>query len=187
MPTIKATEVKPGVAVVIDSRLYIVVKSEHTKPGKGPAYVQIKAKDVATGSHIERRINSSDTMESAEVERRQMEYLYSDGSGATFMDLEDYDQSILPADLLGDALLYMTPNTTAAVVVFQGRPISIELPAAVELTITDTTPAIKGATATNQPKDAVCETGLKTKVPPFISLGERIKVSTADGSYLSRA
>lgn len=187
MAIIKATELKPGVAVVVDGRLFVVVRTEHVKPGKGPAYVQMKAKDVAVGSHIERRINSSDSLESAEVERRQMEYLFSDGSGATFMDLEDYDQKILSPELLGDALLYMTPNTTAAVVVFKDNPISIELPAAVELVVTDTTPAIKGATATNQPKDAVCETGLKTKVPPFITVGERIKVSTLDGSYMSRA
>ncbi len=183
----KATELKPGVAVTLDGKLYVIVKTEHTKPGKGPAYVQIKAKDVALGGHIEKRINSSDNVEAATVDRRQMEYLYSDNDGATFMDMEDYDQRVITADVLGDALLFMAPNASATVLCYQGNPISLELPASVELEVTDTPPGIKGATATNQLKEATCETGLKTKVPPFITIGEKIKVSTADGSYQSRA
>ncbi|MEN0019423.1 MAG: elongation factor P [Planctomycetota bacterium] len=183
----KATEVRPGVAVVFDGKLYVVIKTEHTKPGKGPAYIQVKAKDIAQGGHIEKRLNSSDNVDAATVDRREMEYLYSDNDGATFMDLEDYDQQVLNEDLLGDALLYLTPNTSCTVLCYEGKPITIEMPAAVELEVTDTPPGIKGATATNQLKEAVCETGLKTRVPPFISNGEKIKVSTSDGSYMSRA
>jgi elongation factor P len=102
------------------------------------------------------------------------------------MDLENYDQVELQPDLLGDALLYMAPNSQCTVLFHEGRPVSMELPASVEVTITDTTPVVKGATATNQLKEATCDTGLKTRVPPFIEVGEKVKVSTEDGSYMSR-
>ena len=183
----KATELKPGVAVSMDGRLYVVMKTEHVKPGKGPAYVQAKMRAVDGGGTAERRFNSSDNVDSATLDRREMEFLYGDGSGGgTFMDLENYDQSDLPESLLGDALLYLAPNTSCIVLFHDEKPISIELPASVEVTIEDTPPGIKGATATNQLKEATCETGLKTRVPPFIEPGEKIKVSTDDGSYISR-
>jgi elongation factor P len=183
----KATEVRPGSAITMDGKLLIVIKTEHTKPGKGPAYIQIKARDVVNGGHIEKRLGSFESVEEVNLDRRTMEYLYSDGSGATFMDSETYDQIVMPEAILGEALLYLKPNTNAMVLTYEDKPLSLELPAAVELTVTDTTPAIKGATATNQMKDATCETGLKIKVPPFISIGELVKISTLDGSYLSRA
>lgn len=183
----KANDMRGGNGVKIDGKLYIVVKTEHTKPGKGPAYIQAKLKDAITGANIERRFGSAEDVEEVTFDRREMEYLYSDPSGATFMDTEDYDQKIIPADVLGDALLYLVPNTTANVVCYEENPIIIELPASVEVTISDTAPGIKGATATNQLKEATCDTGLKTRVPPFIANGEKIRVSTTDGSYLSRA
>lgn len=183
----KATEIKPGSAITLDGKLYVIVKTDHVKPGKGPAYVQIKAKDVVAGGHIERRLGSADSVEEITLDRRGMEYLYSDGSGATFMDSETYDQIVMPEAVLGEALLYLTPNTSAMVLCHEGKPLTLDLPATVELTITDTTPAIKGATATNQMKEATCETGLKTRVPPFISIGEKVKINTLDGSYMSRA
>lgn len=183
----KANEMRAGNGVKVDGKLYVVVKTEHTKPGKGPAYIQAKLKDAISGANIERRFGSAEDVEEIVFDRREMEYLYSDPSGATFMDTEDYDQKIIPQDVLGDALLYLTPNTTATVICYEENPIIIELPASVELEISDTPPGIKGATATNQLKEATCETGLKTKVPPFITTGEKIRVSTTDGSYLSRA
>ena len=183
----RANELKPGMAVNLDGKLYVCVKTEHVKPGKGPAYVQAKLKDVVTGQNIEKRLNSADNVEYATLDRRTMEYLYSDGSGATFMDLETYDQSIIPEDVLEDALMYLRPNTEATVVCYEGRPIQIELPSAVDLVVSDTAPGIKGATATNQLKEATLETGLKTRVPPFIAVGETVRVSTGDGSYLARS
>lgn len=183
----KANDMRGGNGVKIDNKLYVVVKTEHTKPGKGPAYIQARLKDVISGANMERRFGSTEEVESVTFDRREMEYLYSDASGATFMDTEDYDQMIIPAEVLGDALLYLVPNTTANVVCYEGNPIIVELPAAVEVEVSDTAPGIKGATATNQLKEATCETGLKTRVPPFITNGEKIRVSTADGSYLSRA
>ena len=183
----KANDLKGGMAIDLDGKLYVVMKTEHVKPGKGPAYIQAKMRAVDGSGVAERRFNGTDTVEAATLDRREMEYLYSDQDGATFMDMESFDQSVLGEDLLGDALKYMAPNTTCTVLFHEGRPVSIELPAAVEVTVADTAPQVKGATATNQLKEASCDTGLKTRVPPFIENGEKIKVSTADGSYISRA
>ncbi len=182
----KATELKPGIACKINGRLLMVIRTEHTKPGKGPAYVQARLKDVMTGQNIDKRLNSSDTIESAVLDRRQMEYLFSDNHGATFMDTESFDQMIIPENVLDGALMYLRPNATTLVVCFEERPISVELPGSVELIVTHTTPGIKGATATNQLKEATLETGLATRVPPFIAEGETVRVSTEDGSYQSR-
>ena len=182
----KANDLRPGQAIQWEGKLFVVVKTDHVKPGKGPAYIQMKAKDVVSGQHIEKRLNSSDSIEDATVDRREMEYLYSDASGATFMDLESYDQAVIPEEVLGDALLYLRPNSQTMVLCYEDRPIAIELPASVDLIVTDTPPGIKGATATNQLKEATCDTGLKTRVPPFITEGEKVKVSTEDGSYMSR-
>ncbi|MFG0286021.1 MAG: elongation factor P [Phycisphaerales bacterium JB039] len=183
----KANELRPGMAARFDGKLYAVVKCEHTKPGKGPAYYQVKLKDIAGGGHIEKRLQGGDVVDIATLDRREMEYLYSDASGATFMDTDTYDQVVLPEDVLGDALLYLAPNASCVVQFYEGRAITLELPASVEVTIVDTPPGIKGATATNQLKEATCDTGLKTRVPPFITTGEKIRVSTEDGSYMSRA
>ncbi|MEM0984439.1 MAG: elongation factor P [Planctomycetota bacterium] len=183
----KANELRGGMAINLDGKLYVVVKIEHTKPGKGPAYIQAKMRAVDGSGIADKRFNGSDAIDAATLDRREMEYLYSDGDGATFMDLEDYDQSVLPETLLGDALSYLAPNTSCTVMFHESKPVTIELPAAVELEITDTTPQVKGATATNQLKEATCETGLNVRVPPFIEIGEKVKISTADASYISRA
>lgn len=183
----KANELKNGVAVNLSGKLYVVVKTEHVKPGKGPAYIQAKMRAVDGAGMKEQRFNSSDTIDGATLDRRDMEFLYGDGDGGgTFMDMSDYDQVDVPSSLLGDALLYMAPNAQCSMLFHEGNPVSVELPSAVELTITDTTPVVKGATATNQLKEAECDTGLKTRVPPFIEIGEKIKISTEDGSYMSR-
>lgn len=174
-------------AIQMDGQAWLVVNYEHVKPGKGPAYAQVKLKNIQTGGHLEKRLRSSETVDQVNIDRRDMEYLYSDNTGAVFMDNETYDQSTISQDVLGDAMQYLKPNTTVTGMVYEGNVISVELPAVVELEITDTTPGIKGATATNQLKEATCETGLKTRVPPFITTGETIRVSTESGEYLSRA
>jgi len=183
----KANEIKPGVAVNLSGKLYVVVKIEHVKPGKGPAYIQAKMRGVDGSGMKEQRFNSSDTVEGATLDRREMEFLYTDGAGGgTFMDLSDYDQVEVGENLLGNTLLYLAPNASCSMLFHEENPVSVELPASVELTITDTTPVVKGATATNQLKEAECETGLKTRVPPFIEIGEKVKLSTEDGSYMAR-
>lgn len=183
----KAIDLRIGQGIRIDGKIAVVTSYEHRTPGNLRAFVQLGWKEVTTGKNAERRLNPADDIETAELDRRPMEYLYSDNHGATFMDTETFDQIIVPEDVLGNALLYLTPNTECIVLTHDGNPVLVELPSAVELTVTDTPPGIKGATATNQSKDATLETGLRTKVPPFIVTGEKIKVSTADGSYLSRA
>lgn len=182
----KANELRPGMALQVDGRLLVVVKTDHVKPGKGPAYIQAKMRDVTGAGTIEKRFSGADNVEGVTLDRREMEYLYSDNDGATFMATDDYEQLIITPAILGDALLYLEPNATATALCLDGRPITLEMPASVELTIVDTPPGIKGSTVTNQLKEAVCDTGLKTRVPAFIEPGERIKVSTEDGSYISR-
>jgi elongation factor P len=183
----KANEIRPGMAINNSGKLYVVTKIAHTKPGKGPAYIQVKMRAVDGTGMSEKRYNGADVVEGATLDRREMEFLYDNGEGGgTFMDMQDYDQVELNKDLLDDALLYMAPNTTCTVLFHESKPVSIELPSAVVVTVTDTPPGIKGATATNQLKEATCDTGLKTRVPPFIGNGEKIKVSTEDGSYMSR-
>jgi len=167
----KATMLRPGLGVKMDGRLFVITNFEHRTPGNLRAFIQIKIKDVLSGKTLEKRLASSDDVEVVDLDRRPMEYLYSDNTGATFMDNETYDQQTLGKDVLGDALLYLRPNTQVVVLCHDGQPISIELPAAVELTVTDTPPGIKGATATNRLKEATLETGLKTKVPEFITPG----------------
>lgn len=182
----RANELRPGMAVNMDGKLYVCVKTDHVKPGKGPAYVQAKLRGVDGSGMAERRFNSDATVDGATLDRREMEYLYSDASGATFMDTGDFEQHIIPEDVLGDSLLYVRPNANCTILFHEEKPVSLELPSSVDLQITDTPPGIKGATVTNQLKEATLETGLKTKVPPFIITGETVRVSTEDGSYLSR-
>jgi elongation factor P len=183
----RATELRPGLGVKMDGKLYVITNTEHRTPGNLRAFIQIKVKEVVTGKSIERRLSSSDDLEVIDLDRRPMEYLYSDSSGATFMDKENYDQVILPKDVLGDALLFLRPNAEATVLFYDGNAVSIELPPSVELTVKDCPPEVKGATVTNQTKDATMETGLMIRVPAFIKIGETLKVSTVERSYQSRA
>ena len=174
-------------AIEMDGQVWIVTHSEHVKPGKGPAYTQVKLKNIKTSSHIEKRLRSGEVVEQAVLDRRELEYLYSDSSGAVFMDSKTYDQITIATDVLGEALVYVKPNTSVTGLVYQENVVSIDLPPVVDLEITETPPGIKDATKTNQLKEATCETGLKTRVPPFINTGEQIRVSTETGEYLGRA
>ena len=182
----KSQELRNGMAIGLDGQVWLVVKYEHVKPGKGPAYTQVKLRNIVTGAHQEKRLRSGEDVEQVDLDRREMEYLYSDASGAVFMDCQTYDQAAIAVDVLGDALVYLKPNTTVTALVFKGNVLAIEMPPVVDLEITKTTPGIKGATATNQLKEATCETGLKTRVPPFIKEGEVVRISTESGEYLSR-
>ncbi len=183
----KATDLRGGLGVKIDGKICVLSSVEHRTPGNLRAFIQIKYKDVISGRSSEKRLGSSDDVEVIDLDRRPMEYLYSDSTGATFMDAENYDQMVINEGILGDALKFLRPNTQAVVLLYDGNPVLIELPPSVELTITDCPPEVKGATVTNQTKDATTETGLVVKVPAFIKQGETIRVATADGSYQSRA
>lgn len=183
----RATELRPGLGVRMDGKLFVITNFEHRTPGNLRAFIQIKIRNVVTGQIIEKRLSSSDSVDVIDLDRREMEYLYSDSSGATFMDSENYEQITMPEEVLGDSLKYLRPNSKLIVLLHDGNPVTLELPASVELTVKDCPPEVKGATVTNQTKDAEMETGLMVRVPAFIKQGETLKVSTADGSYLSRA
>jgi elongation factor P len=183
----RATELRPGLGVKMDGKLFVITNFEHRTPGNLRAFIQVKIRNVITGQIIEKRLSSSDDVEVIDLDRREMEYLYSDSTGATFMDTENYEQIVLSESLLGDALKFLRPNSNCVVLLHDGNPVTLEMPAAVELTVKDCPPEVKGATVTNQTKDAIMETGLVVRVPAFIKSGETLKISTADGSYLSRA
>jgi elongation factor P len=183
----KAIDLRPGYGFKMDGKVFVVVGTEHRTPGNLRAFVQLKYRNVQTGQILEKRCQPSEDLEMIDLDRRTVEYLYSDNSGATFMDTESYDQIVIPPEILGDALMYLRPNAQTVVLFSDGRPLYVELPATVELTVKDTPPGIKGATVTNQTKEAKMETGLMTRVPAFIAIGETLKISTADGSYIGRA
>lgn len=182
----KANDLKPGMAIEQSGQLWVIRNTEHVKPGKGPAYIQVKIKSVPGGAVQEKRFRATEEVEQVNLDRREMEYLYSDNTGHVFMDQENFEQIVVPSELLADQMVYLKPNTVINVLLYQGNPISAELPTTVDLEVTDTAPQVKGATATNQLKEATCETGLKTRVPPFIENGEMVRINTADGSYVSR-
>lgn len=183
----KSQEMRPGMAILLDGQVWLVSSTDHVKPGKGPAYTQAKLKNLLTGSHQEKRFRSSEDVEQAVLDRRQMSYLYTDGTGAVFMDNENYEQVTISTETLGKDAGFLVEDTTINALVYNGNVVSIELPASVELKVTETPPGVKDATKSNQVKEATCETGFKTRVPSFINVGEVIKVSTDSGEYLGRA
>ena len=185
-PTVKAQELRAGNALEMDGQVWVVGDIEHVKPGKGPAYAQVKLKNVKTGTNVEKRFRSTEEVERVNLDRRPMEYLYSDASGAVFMDNETFEQQTIPAQTLGDSGKYIKPNTTITALVHDGNVINVELPPAVDLKVDHTPPGIKGATAHTQLKEATLETGLQTKVPPFITDGDVVRVNTETGEYISR-
>ncbi|MEY4102852.1 MAG: Elongation factor [Planctomycetota bacterium] len=183
----KSTDLRPGMAIKMDGKLYVITQYTHVTPGNLRAFVQVKIRDIEKGTIIEKRLRSGEEVEQVELDRRPMQYLYAQGKVHVFMDNQNYEQHELPEDVVGDMPLYVLPDNEVIVLWCDGRPVSIEMPNVVELLVTDTPPGIKGATATNQLKEATMETGLKTRVPPFITNGEKIRINTTDGSYASRA
>jgi elongation factor P len=184
---VKSTELKSNMGIKIDNKLYLITRLEHRTPGNLRAFIQVTIRDLNNGAILEKRLRSGEEVEQVDLDRRQMEYLYEQNGKFVFMDLESFDQVELPKEIIGDMPLYVLPNSQVVVLWCDGRPISIEMPMSVTLVVTDTAPGIKGATATNQLKEATCETGLKTRVPPFIVTGEKIIVGTEDGAYKERA
>jgi elongation factor P len=183
----RASDIRRGQAVIIDGKLFVVTNADHNTPGNLRAKVQFKLRDVIKGTIQDKRVGATDDIQTATLDRRNVEYLYSDADGHVLMDMESYDQNTIPKEVFGDDILFLKPNTAMTAMFHEGKIVSYELPKTVDLQVTDTAPAIKGATATNQMKDATLETGLKTRVPPFIEMGETIRVSTETKGYLSRA
>ncbi len=183
----RASDIRKGQAVIIDNTLYVVTDANHSTPGNLRARVQFKMRDVLKGTIQDKRVGATDDIETATLDRRTVEYLYSDPTGHHFMDMESYEQFPLADDVLGKDIGYLKPNTQITAMFHEGKVVSYELPKSVDLTVKDTAPGIKGATATNQMKDAEMETGLTVKVPPFIGIGEVLKINTATGEYLGRS
>lgn len=183
----RANEIHRGLALRFDNELYAVVDTSTMKPGKGGAFVRAKLKSLKTGAVSERRLRSDETVEDVFLDRRKVQYLYKEGSGFVFMDLETYEQYTIDGQLLGESSLYLVSELEAKVCFCEGKTISVELPASVDMKITETDAAIKGQTAAKSSKPATTETGLKIQVPPFVNNGEVIKVDTREGKYLGRA
>ncbi|HXU14422.1 MAG TPA: elongation factor P [Terriglobales bacterium] len=184
---IPATQLRPGMIIKHNNDLHSVFSVEHRTPGNLRAFIQAKLRNLRTGAMFEHRFRSPDPIEKITVDEVQMEYLYQDGDDYYFMNTENYEQIHLKRDTLGDSVDYLTPNLQIQVEFFDGKAVGIELPQTVELTIIETEPGLKSATASSVTKPAKTETGLVVQVPPFINEGERIKVDTAEGVYLSRA
>lgn len=182
-----ATQLRPGMIIKFNNELYSIFKTEHRTPGNLRGFVQAKMRRLASGSMTEHRFSSEDRVERAIMDEQEMEYLYDDGESYHFMNTESFEQIHLSGDLLGDAVNYLIPQFKLMVVFYDGKPISVDLPPSVEMKVMETEPSIKGATVSNVTKPAKLETGLVVQVPPFITEGEMIRVSTADGSYLERA
>jgi elongation factor P len=186
--SIEYSQVRKGMVIVGDDRqLYHVVDRDLNTPGNWRAILQLKLKNLKTGSITINRVRPQDKVEQAYLDKREMQYIYQDGDGYVFMDTETFDQITLDREWVGDLMLYMKEGNKAQVVFYEAKPISLDLPATVELKVTDTEPSVKGATAAAQFKPATLETGLKVTVPPFVNIGEMIAVDTRSGEYLSRA
>jgi elongation factor P len=184
---IAATQLRPGMVIKFNNELYSIFKMEHRTPGNLRGFVQVKMRKLSSGTMIEHRFSSEDRVEKASLEEHEMEYLYDDGEYFYFMNTESFEQMHLTKDLLGDATSFLIPNLKVHVEFYEGKAMSVELPPTVDLTVVETEPGIKGATVSNVTKPAKLETGLVVQVPPFISEGEKIRVSTAEMAYLERA
>lgn len=180
-------DLKNGLVLDLDGQLWTVVEFQHVKPGKGPAFVRTKLKHVLSGKVVEKTFNAGVKVETATVDKRDMQYLYRDGDDWVFMDSQSYDQITVPDATVGDNGKYMLENQSAIVAMHEGAPLYIELPASVELVITYTEPGLQGDRSSAGTKPATLETGAEIAVPLFINQGEKVKVDTRDGSYLGRA
>src|SRR5579862_7162593 len=184
---LSSTQLRPGMVVKFNNDLFSVFSVNHRTPGNLRGFVQVKMRNLRSGTMIEHRFSSEDKVEKALLEQHEMEYLYDDGEYYYFMNTETFEQLHLMKDLLGDATQYLIPQLKVSVEFYEGKPMSVELPPTVELTVVETEPGLKGATVSNVTKPAKTETGLVVQVPPFISEGEKIRVSTSESAYLERA
>jgi len=184
---ISTNDFKTGVSVEIDGDAYVVVDFQHVKPGKGSAFVRTKMKNMRTGAVVERTFNAGEKLPKAHLERREMEYLYHDGTYYVFMDTENYEQTLLTEAQITDSKNFLKENMNISILTFQGNIIGVDLPGQVELEVVETEPGIKGDTASGGNKPATLETGAVVRVPFFINVGDRIRVNTKTGDYIERA
>ncbi|MEW6778338.1 MAG: elongation factor P, partial [Bdellovibrionota bacterium] len=186
MGLIGATDIRLGMLIQHEGKLCSVLKVEHRTPGNLRGFVQARMRDINSGSSYEHRFRTVDKVEQVSLDHKQMEFLYAEGDQYHFMENETYEQLSLPADVLGDAPQYMLPNTKLQISFYEGKPIAVELPTAVELKVVEAEPGMRTATASASKKNAKLETGLSIQVPQFVEVGNIVKVDTRDGSYLDR-
>jgi elongation factor P len=184
---ISTNDVRPGQALALSDGIFTIVRYEHVKPGKGKAFVRMKLKNVETGQVLDKTFRADENVDQAIIERKEHQYLYRDDLGFHFMALDDYSQFALSAEDVDDAAWYLTDGMTVILASHDGNPIGVELPGSVELGVTHAEPAVRGDTVSGATKPVTMETGLTVQVPLFIEQGERLKISTSDGSYQSRA
>jgi elongation factor P len=183
---IQATQLRPGMVVKFNNELHSVFSMAHRTPGNLRGFVQAKMRNLRSGSMIEHRFSSEDRIEKAILEEHNMEYLYDDGEFYYFMNTESYEQIHLTKDFLGDCVEYLIPQLKVTVVFYDGKPISVEPPQTVDMKVVETEPGMKGATVSNVQKPAKLETGLTVAVPPFVNIGDVIRVNTSEGTYQER-
>lgn len=181
-----ARDYRKGNVFSLENELWLVMESQTITPGNWRGYTQIRARSLRSGNTKEFRFRSTEEVERVFIDHREMEYLYQEGESFVFMDTENYEQAYLAADLVGDSMKYLKLNDKAKVSFYEGKALSIEVPAAVTLQVTQTEPGFKGDTATNVMKPATLETGLECKVPPYIEIGEKVKIDTRTGEFLER-
>jgi elongation factor P len=179
-------DLKNGLVLNLDGQLWSVVEFQHVKPGKGGAFVRTKLKNVLSGKVVDKTFNAGTKVETATVDKRDMQYLYKEGTDFVFMDTQSYDQIHVSADTVGEGARFMLENQDTVVAIHEGTPLYVELPASVELAISYTEPGMQGDRSTGGTKPATLETGAEIAVPLFITTGEKVKVDTRDGSYLGR-
>ena len=184
---VSAGDFKNGITVQMDNGIWQIIEFQHVKPGKGAAFVRTKLKNVINGGVVERTFRPTEKFPAARIDRVDMQYLYADGDLYNFMDVNTYEQIALSSDVVGDALKFVKENETVKVCSYNGKVFSVEAPLFVELEITDTEPGFKGDTATGATKPATLETGAQINVPLFVNQGDRVKIDTRTGEYLSRA
>ena len=182
-----ASSLRKGNIVDIDGKLGVIVATENIHPGKGTPVTQMDVRRIADGVKVSLRFKTTDQVERAFVEDKKHQYMYQDGEGFHFMNMESYDQVALPADIIGDQAAYLQPEMAVTISLHDGVPVSIELPPKAVLEVVDTEPTVRGQTAASSYKPAVLSNGVRTMVPPFVTTGTRIVVQTADGSYVERA
>ena len=187
MASLQATRMKKGMLIKIGQDLFRVLELQHVTPGNLRGFVRVKFRNIRTGALADQKLRSEDFVDRATLDEREMQYLYRDGDAFHFMDTSTYEQLHIDAEALGDNVNYLIPDALIKVEFFGSEPVGIELPPTVDLLVNDTAPGIKGATASNQIKPARLETGLVVNVPPFVNNGDKIRVNTETGEYLSRA
>ena len=184
---ISGNEIRPGNVIQHKGALWVAVKTQHVKPGKGPAYAQVELKNAIDGTKLNERFRSSETVERVRLEQKDYQFLYADGDMLTFMDMDTYDQMALPRDFLEERAAFLQDGMKVTVESHEGKPIGITLPDQVTLEVVEAEPVVKGQTAASSYKPAKLENGVRVMVPPFIGVGERVVVDTNDPTYVRRA